>query len=877
MAKRILDILVALMGLIVLTPVLAVIAVFVKLDSRGPVFFRGQRVGQCGKIFHILKFRSMVPDAPRKGPAITCKDDPRITRIGRFLRKTKLDELPSLVNVLKGEMSLVGPRPESPSWVERYTPQQRAILTVKPGITGLAQIKYRDEEALLRATTLETEYPEIMNDKLKISLDYVKRQSFILDMRILLETAAILLGWAYEPGLLMQFARRIALDLVIIPCAFYLAWLIRFDSHVPMKEWSALTARLLPIVFVYIVISAAFGIYRHLWAYADFPDIISLAEAIVLGTLVLVVVNFALTSYYHYRSSTGGLIMGGLLTCVLSATVKYRYQLTTRFFAPWHRRASSDPERMLIVGLNSSAQQLATQIYLGKCKANYELVGFVDDNPDDKGKNLNGVRILGAPEQIPALVRDKQVDVIIIARQPSHREEMWQLISTCLETPAQVKALPDMDQVIQGSYQDPLALRDVSIDDILGRTPAAISVEACQCILEDKLVLVTGAAGSIGSELCRQILRCKPRLLLALDNNETGLYELNLELNREGQSPLQLMIADVSDWQKMSVVFRQCRPQVVFHAAAYKHVPLMECHPEEALRVNVLGTAVVSEVAHEFDAERFVFISTDKAVNPTSVMGASKRIGELWMKVMSEHSRTLFTTVRFGNVIGSRGSVLPTFARQIEMGGPVTVTHPEMHRFFISIPEAVSLVLQAVTFSQGGEIFMLDMDEEVSILKLAERMIRLKGMRIHRDIEIKYTGVRPGEKLHEELAYQDEPQNATLHPRIHSLQCPDGLIDHDTLLGVISILWDCLRLPGGDQHVRTGIFQVASGDLDGFLNDVTGLDLARGRRQLPGRAETREARDKVVRSTRPSRVAERTQAPLQDMSRSWPAVQTHGA
>jgi FlaA1/EpsC-like NDP-sugar epimerase/lipopolysaccharide/colanic/teichoic acid biosynthesis glycosyltransferase len=877
MVKRILDATVSLIGLIILAPVLAVIAVLIKLDSRGPVFFRGQRVGQYGKIFHILKFRSMVPDAPRKGPAITSRDDPRITRIGRLLRKTKLDELPSLVNVLKGEMSLVGPRPEAPPWVERYTPQQRAILAAKPGITGLAQIKYRNEEALLSSANLEAEYPRIMNDKLNIDLGYVENQSFIFDVRILLETAAMLLGWSYEPGLLKQFARRIAVDLVMIPCAFYLAWLIRFDSHVPMKEWNLLTARLLPIVFVYIVISAASGIYRHLWAYADFPDIILLAEAIGLGTLVLVVVNFALTSYYHYRLSTGGLITGGLLTCALSATVKYRYQLTARLFAPWPRRASSNPERLLIIGLNDTAQQLATQIYLGECKANYELVGFVEDDPDDKGKNLNGVKILGAPEQIPALVRDKQIDVIIIARQPSSREEMWQLISTCLETSAQVKALPDMDKVIEGGYQDPFTLRDVSIDDILGRTPITADTGACQRIVADKVVLVTGAAGSIGSELCRQILGFEPRLLLALDNNETGLYELNLELNRDGRSPVQLIMADVADWNKMTRVFQQHRPQVVFHAAAYKHVPLVESHPDEALRVNVMGTAIVSEVAHEFEAERFVFISTDKAVNPSSVMGASKRIGELWIKAMSERSSTLFTAVRFGNVIGSRGSVLPTFRRQIEMGGPVTVTHPEMHRFFISIPEAVSLVLQAVTFSQGGKVFMLDMGEEVSIPKLAERMIRLRGLRVRRDIEIKYTGARPGEKLHEELAYYNEPRSTTPHPRIYSLECPDGLVDHDTLLGVISILRDCLRLPGGDQHVRTGIFQVASGDIDGFLNDVTGLDLARGRRQLSDRADTRESSDKVVSSARPGHVAERTAAQFRGMSPPQLAIQTQSA
>jgi FlaA1/EpsC-like NDP-sugar epimerase len=436
--------------------------------------------------------------------------------------------------------------------------------------------------------------------------------------------------------------------------------------------------------------------------------------------------------------------------------------------------------------------------------------------------------------------------------------------------------LPDIDKVIEGCYQDPLALRDVRIDDILGRTLAAISTVACQRILADKVVLVTGAAGSIGSELCRQVLGFKPRVLLALDNNETGLYELNLELNRDGRSPVQLIIADVTDWHKMNRVFQQHKPQVIFHAAAYKHVPLVECHPDEALRVNVMGTAIVSEVAHEFKAERFVFISTDKAVNPSSVMGASKRIGELWMKAMSERSGTIFATVRFGNVIGSRGSVLPTFRRQIEMGGPVTVTHPDMHRFFISIPEAVSLVLQAATFSQGGKVFMLDMGEEVPILKLAERMIRLRGLRVKRDIEIKYTGARPGEKLHEELAYYNEPRSKTSHPRIYSLECPDGLVDHDTLLGVISILRDCLRLPGGDQHVRTGIFQVASGDIDGFLNDVTGLDLTRGH-QLPDRADTRKSGDKVVSSARPGQVAERTAAQFRGMSPPQLAKQTQSA
>jgi len=800
------------------------------------VFFKGKRVGQHGKVFYILKFRSMVPDAPQKGPAITCRDDPRVTRIGRILRKTKLDELPSLVNVLLGEMSLVGPRPESPTWVECYTPRQRAVLNVKPGITGPSQIKYRDEEELLIGANLETAYTRIMNDKLNIDLDYVEHRSLILDMRILLETAVALFG---GPSLVGQYVRRIAFDLVSIPFAFYLAWLVRFDGRIPATEWKTLTRYMIPITCVYVMVNAVSGIYRRLWAYASFRDVFLLSETIALGTSILVAVNVYVLQY-RYRSgvSTGGLVIGGSLALVLSVAIKYRSQLkATALCAFWPRLTDSDVKRVLIAGINPTAQQLATQIYLGNCQANYELVGFVDDDPNGYGMNLNGVEILGRPEQIPRLVRDRQVDVVVIAHRPFEGEKVWQLVSACRETTAQVKILPGLIDLIEGYYQDPLVLRDVSIEDILDRAPVTVSVEVCRRVLADKVVLVTGAAGSIGSELCRQILRCDPRLLLALDHDESGLHELNLEINPDGQMPLQLIVADIVDWQKMNKVFEQYRPQAVFHAAAYKHVPLLEHHADEALRVNVMGTVIASEMAHEYEAERFVFISTDKAVNPSSVMGASKRIGEMWMRAMAGRSDTLFNAVRFGNVIGSRGSALLTFARQIESGGPVTVTDPEMHRFFISIPEAVSLVLQAAAFKQGEEIYMLEMGEQVSILDLAQRMIRLKGLRVHKDIEIEFVGVRPGEKLREELAYECELKKRTPHPRIYGLQRRDESIDHDILLGAILILMRSLRLSGGDpQYVREGIFQIASYDIDGFLDKVTRLDLAPGRRQLAGKS-----------------------------------------
>ena len=828
MAKRCMDLVVAVIALLVLAPLMVAIAIVIKLSSPGPVLYRGKRIGRYGKAFHILKFRTMVANASQLGPAITYNGDPRITRIGRLLRKAKLDELPNLINVLRGEMSLIGPRPEAPGWVGQYTERQRAVLSVRPGMTGLAQLKYPHEEELLNGADLETVYPRIMNDKLEIDLGYVNNWSLGLDMRILFETGAMLVKRLWKASLPQMAARRIALDLILVPCAYSLAWLIRFDGSVPAIEWHALIVALPFITMITVLANFAFGIHRRLWAYAGIRDATLLVKAACLSTLILATGNLSVGRYFHLGLSTGGLLTGGLLTLALTTLLKYRRQLALTLLGNGRHIVQEGRERMLIVGIDGAAQQLAAQVYLGNYATNAELVGFIHEDPHAKGLSINGLSILGTPAEIPQIVRERGVDVIVIAQRPADRKGMWQLIATCRETPAQIKILPDIAQVLEGDYQDPLTLHDVSIGDVAGRAPVAIDEEACRRIVTGKVVLVTGAAGSIGSELCRQLLGFQPRLLVALDNNETGLFDLSQGLNPEGQMPLQLAVADVTDWHKMDRLCHQHRPQVVFHVAAYKHVPLVESHPDEALRVNVLGTVVTSEVAHSHHVERFVFISTDKAVNPTNVMGASKRIGELWIKAMSERSETVFTSVRFGNVIGSRGSVLLTFARQIEMGGPVTVTDPGMYRFFVSIPEAVSLVLQAATYGQGGDIYMLDMGEEVSILRLAERMIRIKGLRVNRDIGIKFVGMRPGEKLHEELAYSNEPKAPTPHPRIYSLQCQNGLVDHDTLLKAISLLSACTLAPQGMEYLSDGLFKVAAQDMEGFFARMHELGLEEG-------------------------------------------------
>lgn len=633
-------------------------------------------------------------------------------------------------------------------------------------------------------------------------------------------TQGLIRTQGYETGLLKQYVRRILLDLMIVPLAFCLAWVVRFDGRVPVREWRLLTGYLVPISLIYVSVSLAFGIYRRLWAYACFGDTIFLSQVVGLATLVVMATSFMIGRLTQHQLSAGGLIIGGFFTLILSATAKYRRQLSTMFFASWHLARDPNPERVLIVGVNESAQQLATRLYLGSCNGSYEVVGFVDDNPRGKGMSVNGVRILGTSAEIPTIAPANNVDIIAIAQRPADQQRMWELVAVCRGTKAQVKVLPDLVDFLQGHYNDPLALRDVSLEDILDRSPVTTDVEACRAIIAGRVVLVTGAAGSIGSELCRQILHLRPRTLCALDNNETGLYELNLMLNLNGEHPLQLALADVSDQKKLNEIVKLWRPQVIFHAAAYKHVPMLEAHLDEALRVNVAGTVVVSEAAHRWGAERMILISTDKAVNPSSVMGASKRVGELWMEAMSQRSDTIFTSVRFGNVIGSRGSVVPTFAQQIERGGPLTVTHPDMHRFFMSIPEAVSLVLEAATLGQLNEIFMLEMGEEVSILELARRMIRLRGMRVGRDIEITFTGIRPGEKLREQLAYAQEELKETSHSKIYQLRCQDSTVDSGRLLMAILMLMNSSDGNGQEHAVRDGLFRIASGDVEGFLSQI---------------------------------------------------------
>ncbi|GAB4333265.1 MAG: nucleoside-diphosphate sugar epimerase/dehydratase [Dehalococcoidia bacterium] len=548
------------------------------------------------------------------------------------------------------------------------------------------------------------------------------------------------------------------LDALVIVVAYGAALLLRFDGDIPRRSVE-FTAQVLPaIVLAFIASNVAFGVYRTVWAYGGIGDILNLFRSILLVTAGAFAANF----WLHERNLPLSVILiAGALIFPGMAMVKMRTRLLAR--VPW---AAVSSRKLLIIGAGRAGQSLARELH-DSPQSHYQPVGFLDDDPRNHYRRIQGLRVFGGLDVLDDVIRSRGVEMVAIALPRAWGEAVRQIVATCQRLDVPVRIVPGVDEWVDGNHHED-HLREITLEDLLGREPVEVDFATCSGSVHDRVVLVTGAAGSIGSELCRQVLTFEPRELHLVDNNESGLHDLSLEIREiSPDTTIKLWIANVADQGRMNAIFERVRPQLVYHAAALKHVPLMEEHTGEAFRVNVLGTLYVAEAARSFQVKTFVLISTDKAVRPTSVMGATKRIAELLVQGIAANSQhTDFVTVRFGNVMGSRGSVVPTFMRQIERGGPVTVMHPEMKRYFISIPEAVALVIQAGTFGGRGSIYMLDMGDEINILELAERMIRLRGLRPGKDIEVVFTGPRPGEKLREELVADFERLVATDHPKI---------------------------------------------------------------------------------------------------------------
>lgn len=519
------------------------------------------------------------------------------------------------------------------------------------------------------------------------------------------------------------------------------------------------TLSLIVILLVHHFLSFQFKLYKKVWAYASVGELISILKVETFTILFTVIIQQLVLDEVFIRY----LIVTWMLNLLFVGSSRFCF----RWFRDSVLNKTNNKKRTLIIGAGSAGVMVARQLKKTN-EANLLPVGFIDDDEKKHKLDILGIPVLGGITKIEAIVKNFSIDHIVIAIPSLNRTELNKIFAECVKTSAKTQILPMLEDLVTGKVSVK-QFRDVQVEDLLGREPVDLDIQSITAIVTNKVVLVTGAGGSIGSEICRQLAAFHPKQLVLLGHGENSIYTIEMELKeRYQQSPIEFIsvIADVQDERKMMSVMSTYRPDVVYHAAAHKHVPLMEENPEEAIKNNLIGTINTAEAARWNGVKAFVMVSTDKAVNPTSVMGATKRLAEMVIQYLNTESETKFVTVRFGNVLGSRGSVIPLFKRQIEKGGPVTVTHPDMVRYFMTIPEASRLVLQASALANGGEIFILDMGQPVKILDLAKNLIKLSGFSLE-EIEIEFTGIRPGEKLFEELLNENEVYQQQIYPNIY--------------------------------------------------------------------------------------------------------------
>ena len=551
----------------------------------------------------------------------------------------------------------------------------------------------------------------------------------------------------------------IGVQMVLIVTANLLAFAFRFEGDVSPFYRDLAFAALPLVVAVYAAGLWAFGLFSGLWRYVGLHDLGRILWASIAGTVVFYGLVRGGLGWVEYPRSViilTGVLVGGFLAGI---------RLAVRWFREWLQIVGPTARRVLIVGAGNAGELLVRDLQTNSAY-NYRSVAFVDDDPVKQQVKVHGVPVLGTVSDIKGIVRRTESHEIIVAI-PSASPKLMQRILVASEgCQVPIKTLPNVKQLLD-NHISVRHVRPLSLEDLLQREPIQTDLQELHPLLEGKRVLVTGAGGSIGAELCRQIARYRPAVLILFERHENSLYALDLELREMfPRVKTVAVIGDTTSRDRVGAVFSACSPQLIFHAAAHKHVPLMEQNPGEAVRNNIFGTRIVGEASLAAGVERFVLISTDKAINPTNVMGATKRIAECLVQGMNQRGPTLFTVVRFGNVLGSNGSVVPLFAEQIRKGGPVTVTHPEIKRYFMTIPESVQLILQASVRGQGGDVFVLDMGEQIRVADMARNMIVLSGLVPDQDVKITYTGLRAGEKLYEELFEHGERVEPTSHDKI---------------------------------------------------------------------------------------------------------------
>ena len=774
---RFFDIVFSALGLIILSPVFLVIYVLIRLESKGGGFYVQERIGKDGVPFGLYKFRSMRSGSDKKGLITIGERDERITRLGYFIRRYKLDELPQLWNVLKGDMSMVGPRPEVRKYVEMYNDEQRRVLSVKPGITDYASIEYVNENELLgSASNPDKVYIEqVMPDKINLNMKYIKNQSITEYFKIIFLTfgSIVRLGninkianWYFNKKSL-PFWCILAIDLFIVFFSYLFVFWFFNGGKETLSVIEYITANILLYLLFYAIGFKFMKTYSGILRYSSFVDLQRIGIASLFGMLcsyliyVLLDGSYRPLSYVLGRDIVIATILSTLLLWLERIAVKILYDISL---------ASINAKYTFIYGIHEGGVGIAKHIRNEK-PMRFLLKGFVSDEKEIEDLILMGMHVHPLDEHLIEKMKDEGIEALIVSplKMNAFRNNE-QLQDELIKAGIHIYISQQPQEWNEYDFSRP-QLKEISIEDLLPRDEIQVDMESIGKQLADRTVMITGAAGSIGSEMVRQIATLKPNELVLVDQAETPMHDISLMLEKDyPQIKAAVIVTSICNRKRMEDVFCKHRPEYVFHAAAYKHVPIMESNPCESVSNNIFGTKAIADLSVKYQVKKFVMVSTDKAVNPTNVMGCSKRICEIYVQSLDKAIKdgkvagiTQFVTTRFGNVLGSNGSVIPLFEEQIKNGGPVTVTDPNIVRYFMLIPEACKLVLEAGTKGKGGEIFVFDMGKPVKIADLANRMIKLSKAE---HVKIQFTGLRPGEKLYEEVLNVEETTKPSFHDKI---------------------------------------------------------------------------------------------------------------
>lgn len=623
----------------------------------------------------------------------------------------------------------------------------------------------------------------------------------------------------------------VTLDVILIGLAFYLAFALRFGFEIPKKYYDVFQARILFVIFFKLAVFYLFGYYQLLWRHASLREVIESIKVIAVSSLGVVFALFAVQSQTQFPRSvvfmdlllTFSLVGGSrlLIRVVEEASPKFR---TDKEVLAIHEK---NIKNIVIIGAGEAGSMLVKKM-LKYPAYGYRPVAFIDDNEKKLGFRISGIPVIGTTDHLKQVTKEFEIQEVILAIPSASGETRKKIAFLCEELSIPCKTTPSIAELVH-SDMDLSSIRQLQVEDILGRDPITVDLKNLSSSISNKTVVITGAAGSIGSELCRQINHLLPAKLIALDISENGLYCLKQTIREEGVD-IVYRICDIKDKRSIDNIFEKHRPDVVFHAAAYKHVPLMEDHPAEAINNNLFGVKTVADSASEHGVGSFILISTDKAVDPANIMGYSKALAEKYIQCLSKRSQTKCTIVRFGNVLGSSGSVVPLFQTQIQKMGPVTVTHPQMTRYFMTVQEAVQLVVQAGAMGESGQLFVLDMGDPVAIKELAENMIRLAGYEPYVDIDLKFIGLRPGEKMHEELFWEHEQKMKTNNNKIFIAQTSDIDIDmwRSQLTKIMELAdsGDIIRM----QRLLSQLFNQDVDEPDVVMSDIAEPDMSKAKK-----------------------------------------------